>query len=90
MGNYRLSYNPQFRGNQTHCRLHRLYSLDPAEQLHFVNLIPEISEHWIDVSAAGWLLIFGMGFQQNDFTGRDFWLAHYIERYAALYDLYSH
>ena len=86
MGNYRLSYYPQFCGNQTHRRFHRLYSVDPAENLHFVNLIPVISEHWIDLSAAGYL----EWASSCDFTGRGFWLAHYIERCAALYDFYSH
>ena len=57
------TYCPQFCGNQTLCRSHRLYSWDPAE--HYVLLIPVILEHWTDLSTAGWLLllIFGMGSQ---------------------------
>ena len=37
METYRL-YCPQFRGNQTLRRYHRLYSWDPAKHLRFVNL----------------------------------------------------
>ena len=54
------TYCPQFRGNQTLCRSHRLYSWDLAEHLRFV-----ILEHWTDLSGAGWLLqlIFRMSSQ---------------------------
>ena len=40
---------------------------NPGTQLNtYVLLIPVISEHWTDLSAAGWLLllIFGMNSQQ--------------------------
>ena len=53
------SYCPQFCGNQTLCRSHRLYSWDPAEHLHFVNLcnfrtLDRFKRSWLATAAYIW------------------------------------
>ena len=73
--------------NQTLCRSLYLYTWDPAEHLRFIN---PCNFRILDrLSATDWLqlLIFGMGFQLISliFTERGFWVAHYMERCAALY-----
>ena len=49
-----------------------------------------ILEHWTDLSAAGWLYCswyLEWAPSWFDFTGRGFWVAHYIKRCAALYNM---
>ena len=79
----RYAYCPQFCGNQTLLRSHLLYSWDPAEHLGFVNpcnfrTLDRFKHSWLATAADIWNGL-------PDFTGRGLWVAHYIERCAALY-----